>query len=116
MPFRPYQITSLTIGTLLAFVIIWLVRHDRVHIRHTFWWVALAAAAFILGAFPPIVDWIAARVGISYPPALLFTVGFGLALIKILYMDIERADLERNIRRLSQRLAILEGDCPHEDC
>jgi hypothetical protein len=110
MHFRPYQLTSLTLGVLIAGTIFYLVRRDRVHIRHTFWWAAVAVGALVLGGAPRIVDWIAPRLGVKYPPVLLLTVGFGLALIKILTMDMERADLERKVRRLSQRLAILEGD------
>jgi len=115
MAFRSYQLTSLTIGLLIALLIFLLVRRDRVHIRHTFWWAAMASAAIVLGAFPRIIDWVAIRLGVNYPPVLLFTVAFGLALIKILYMDIERADLERKVRRLTQRLAILEGEAGKED-
>ena len=101
--------TSFVIGVIIAGVILYLVRKDRVHIRHTFWWVAVALASLVLGAFPPIVDWIAVQLGIRYPPILVLIVGLGLALIKILINDMENSDLEKNIRRLSQRLAILEA-------
>ncbi len=40
--------------------------------------------------------------------------GFGLLLIKILTMDLERSRQERLIRRLAQRLAMLEAQAPEK--
>ncbi len=112
MVFRPYQMTTLAIGAMIAGGIFFLVRRDKVHIRHTFWWVAVAAASLLLGAFPRISDRIADLLGVGYPPILLLTVGLGMALIKILTVDLEISSLERKVRQLSQRLAILEGGDP----
>jgi hypothetical protein len=36
--------------------------------------------------------------------------GMGLILIKVLTMDLERSRQERKLRRLAQRLAMLEAD------
>ena len=115
MTFRPYQLTTLVIGAVIAGMIFYMVRRDKVHIRHTFWWVAVGAGSLVLGAFPRISDRIADTLGIGYPPILLLTVGLGMALIKILTVDLEISNLERKVRRLSQRLAILDGeDRPRE--
>jgi len=51
---------------------------------------------------------------VSYPPVLAIVLGFALLLIKILTMDLERSRQERMIRRLTQRLAILEAQAPVE--
>ena len=110
MLFKTYQWTSFLIGVFIAAAIFYLVRKDRMHIRYAFWWTSVAVASLALGAFPPIVDWVADKLGVAYPPVLLLTVAVAMTLIKILTMDIERSDLERKIRRLSQRLAILEGE------
>ena len=110
MAFRTYQLSTLAIGAVIAGTIFFLVRRDKVHIRHTFWWVAVGAASLVLGAFPRISDKIANVLGVGYPPTLLLTVGLGMALIKILTVDLEISNLERKIRRLSQRLAILDGE------
>ncbi len=50
--------------------------------------------------------------GVSYPPILAIVLGFGMLLIKILTMDVERSRQERRIRRLAQRLAMLEAQAP----
>jgi hypothetical protein len=42
---------------------------------------------------------LAGNLGVSYPPILAIVLGFGLLLLKILTMDLERSRQERLIRR-----------------
>jgi hypothetical protein len=106
----PYRLTSLAIGLAIAFTILWLVRRDLLHTRYSIWWLVVAGASALLGGFPSLVDGVASRLGVTYPPILLVIVGMGLLLIKMLTMDVERSDQERRLRILTQRLAILEGE------
>ncbi|MCP4686425.1 MAG: DUF2304 domain-containing protein [Desulfobacterales bacterium] len=114
MPIRAYHLTSLILGFLIAFVIFFLIRKDRLHIRYSMWWIFVAASTAIIGSFPWLVDYIAGQLGVAYPPVLLLTVALGFLLIKILTMDIERSEHERKIRLLTQRLAVYEGDRDYE--
>jgi hypothetical protein len=57
-----------------------------------------------------LIDFIAGKFGIAYPPILAVVVGVGLVLVKMLTMDLDRSRQEQKIRRLTQRLAILEAD------
>jgi hypothetical protein len=100
----------LAIGLAIAFTILWLVRRDLIHTRYSVWWLVVAGASALLGGFPSVVDGVASRLGVTYPPILLVIVGMGLLLIKMLTMDVERSDQERRLRILIQRLAILEGE------
>jgi hypothetical protein len=106
----PYRLTSLAIGLAIAFTILWLIRRDLLHTRYSIWWLIVAGASMLLGGFPSLVDGVAYRLGVSYPPILLVVVGIGLVLIKMLTMDVERSDQERRLRILTQRLAIFEGN------
>lgn len=105
----PYQWTSAAIGMILAAGILFLVRRDRMQVRHALWWLTVAASTLFLGLFPRLVDKVGKILGIHYPPILLVVVSIGLLLIKLLTQDIDRSRQERKIRRLAQRLAILEG-------
>ena len=104
------QITSGLIGILLAGAILYLVRRDHLHGSYALWWLAIAAAILILGVFPPVIDWLGGVTGISYPPVLPIIVGIGMMLIRMLRMDIDRSRQERQLRRLAQKLAILEQE------
>ena len=107
-----YQITSMAIGVFLAAVILFLVRRDHLHGPYAIWWIGAAATVALLGFFPRLFDVVAVKLGVSYPPILAIVLGFSMLLIKILTMDLERSRQERLIRRLAQRLAILEAQAP----
>lgn len=104
------QITSAVLGIALAGAILFLVRRDHLHGPYAVWWLAVAAATLLLGAFPVLVVWLGRLTGIGYAPVLPIIIGLSLVLIRLLKLDIDRSRQERQIRRLTQKLAILEED------
>ena len=105
-----YQVTSTILGLFIASIILWLIRRDHLHSRHALWWLLIALMVTLLGIFPTLIDWLAIWLGVNYPPTLLFILGMGMILLKVIHIDLHQSDLERKIRRLAQRLAILEGE------
>lgn len=103
-------ITTILLGLGLAVAIMWLLRRDHLHVMHGLFWLVVAALAALLGVWPGLIDKLAALAGIAYPPALLFLVAVMLLLIKALHADILNTRMEREVRRLNQRLALLELD------
>ena len=103
-------ITSALIGVLLGGAILYLVRRDHLHGSFALWWLAVAAAILILGIFPPVIDWLGKLTGIYYPPVLPIVIGIGMILIRLLKIDVDRSRSERQMRRLTQKLAILEQE------
>ena len=104
-----YQLTSLIIGLILALAILWLVRRGHLHGPQAFWWIGLGAAIMLLGTWPEFTDLVARHLGVTYPPILAVVLGFGLLFMKLMNMDLARSRQEQRIRRLAQRLAILEA-------
>jgi len=76
---------------------------------------ATLLAALLLGIFPGIIDTLGAKLGVAYPPTLLLIFGIAALLIKILTMDIEHSRQERSLRRLAQRIAIVEAEFHDRD-
>ena len=105
-----YQLTSLVIGIALAATILTLVRRAHLHGPHALWWLALAAGIILLGIWPRLTDLIAPYLGVSYPPIVAVLLGLGLLLVKMMSMDLQRSRQEQRIRRLAQRLAMLEAE------
>ena len=103
-------ITAGVIGVLLAGTILFLVRRDHLHGSFALWWFAIAAAILVLGLFPPVIDWLGSITGIYYPPILPIVIGIGMILIRLLKMDVDRSRYERQMRRLTQKLAIVEQE------
>ena len=105
-----YQLTSAILGFLLAGTIFWLIRRDHLHSRHALWWFLVALMIMLLGFSPTAIDWLASHLGVNYPPTLLFVIGMGMILLKVINIDLHQSALERKIRCLAQQLAILEGE------
>lgn len=104
------QIITAILGLILATTIIVLIRRDHLHTRHALWWLMLAMGIVILGFFPNIIDKVGFWFNIKYPPTLLFILGLSMLLIKVLSLDIQHSQQEQQIRRLIQKIAILETD------
>ena len=110
-----YHTVSLFLGILIGVVIFLLLRKNHMHIKYSVFWLLLATAILLFGIFPRLSDKIASIAGVSYPPILIIVVGIGLILIKILTMDIERSKHDRDLRILTEKLAVFEGMKSQED-
>ena len=91
-------------------LILYLIRRDHLYLMHGLFWVAVAAAAAVLGAWPGLIDRLALWTGVGYPPALLLLLACMVLLLKALHADMVNTRIERDVRRLNQRLAMLEAD------
>ncbi len=105
-----YRITSCILGLIIAWILLLLIRGDHLHIKYSLLWFSLAIMSAFLGIFPGIIDYFGKLFGVHYPPMLLVIIGIGLIMIKILLMDINRSEHERQIRILTTRLALLENE------
>ncbi|MBD9584312.1 MULTISPECIES: DUF2304 domain-containing protein [Delftia] len=104
------QVTTTFMGIGLAALILYLIRRDHLYLMHGLFWVVVAVAAVVLGVWPGLVDRIAAVLGISYPPAILLLLACVVLFLKALHADMMNTRIERDVRRLNQRLAMLEAD------
>lgn len=109
------QITTSLLGLGLAVLILHLLRRDHIYILHGLFWIVIAALAALLGLWPGLIDRAASWVGISYPPAALLLGSVVVLFVKSLYADITHTQLERQVRRLNQRIALLDAQGPIDD-
>ena len=104
------QATTALMGVSLAVLILYLIRRDHLYLMHGLFWVAVAATAAVLGAWPGLIDRLAVWTGVGYPPALLLLLACMVLLLKALHADMVNTRIERDMRRLNQRLAMFEAD------
>lgn len=104
------QVTTTLLGVGLAALILYLVRRDHLYLMHGLFWVTVAVVAAVLGAWPGLIDKLAGWTGFRYPPALLLLLASMVLLVKALHADMVNTRIERDVRRLNQRLALLESD------
>lgn len=101
---------TLVVGITLAGIILFLVRRNHLHGPYALGWLLMAGGIIVIAVWPRLIDTIGPLVGIYYPPILVCLVAIAALLIKSLISDLERSRHERTLRRLSQKLAILERD------
>ena len=104
------QITAAILGIVIAGAILYLVRRDHLHGPFAAWWLVVAVATLALGVFPALVIWLGELTGIRYAPVLPIIIALSFILLRLLKLDIERSRQERQVRRLTQKLAILEQE------
>lgn len=104
------QATTALMGVSLAVLILYLIRRDHLYLMHGLFWVAVAVIAAVLGAWPGLIDRLAFWTGVGYPPALLLLLACMVLLLKALHADMVNTRIERDMRRLNQRLAMFEAD------
>jgi hypothetical protein len=108
-PLLSYHWTTAIIGLMIALVIFFLIRRDILHVKRSLWWIGIAVLIIIMGFFPLSIAQFGVLLGVNYPPILILTIGMGFILIKILSMDLERSRHERMLRRLTQKIAMIES-------
>ncbi len=109
---KSYHLTVLVIGIGLAVAILYLVRRDHLYIRQGVFWILIAAGSLLLGSWPQLIDRVADVLEVAYAPTLLFLAALVVLVVKALFGDIALTRLRRDLRRLNQRIALLETEQP----
>jgi hypothetical protein len=109
---KEYHVAVLVIGILLAGGILYLVRRDHIYIRQGMFWILVALATLAFAFWPSLIDIVGGALGIAYPPTLLLLVAIVVMVLKALYADIALTKVNRDVRRLNQRMALLEAEHP----
>ena len=105
-----YPVFAAAIGLLLAVLILILLRRDQLYLRDATFWLATALVSIAFAFFPSLVDLLGGMAGVAYPPALILAVVCVVLTIKALLADIAQTQLRRDVRRLNQRVALIDAD------
>ena len=112
---KSYHLVVLVMAAGLAVGILYLVRRDHIYIRQGVFWIAIAVFSLVLGLWPALIDTVGTLLGIAYPPALMLLVAVMVLIFKALLGDIAQTKLKRDLRRLNQRIALLEASHPEKE-
>jgi hypothetical protein len=112
---KEYHLTVLVIGIGLAAGILYLVRRDHIYIRQGMFWIMVALVTLAFAVWPTLIDVVGGALGIAYPPTLLLLAAIVVLVLKALYADIALTKVNRDLRRLNQRMALLEAEHPPEE-
>jgi hypothetical protein len=102
------QILAIAACSVLIVFIIEAIRRNRLNVRYAILWLGSASALLALSIHRPLLDWVARRLGVSYPPSLLFMVAFLFLLSIVLHYSLVISSHRESIRRLTQSIALLQ--------
>jgi hypothetical protein len=105
---RAHLILVLLTAGAVGFVL-HLLRHGRLRAKFAMLWVGVGAALVVLAAFPGLLDWIAARAGILYPPAVFLLAAVAFLFLLCVHFSWELSRLEERTRVLAEEVAILRA-------
>lgn len=104
------QTTTTILGAGLALMIIHLLRRDHLYLRDALFWVAVALFSLLFGLWPQLMDKIAAIAGVAYSPTLFLLISVLVLVLRALMSDLAMTSLRRDLRRLNQRIAIIDAE------
>lgn len=97
-----------SIGLLVMIYVYKKVAKNKMAEKESFFWIIGSIMIFLLSLFPQIIDFIADKLHIYYPPSMLFMIGIIFTLILVFRLTIYVSILRQEVRELAQRNAILE--------
>ncbi len=100
------NIYFIIIAVLVIIYILHSIRKNKISINTSFGWMVISIIMLILAIFPKSIDWLAAQVGISYPPALLLTLCVVVLLIQNFNSSKKIYFLQEKLNYLEQEITI----------
>ncbi|GAB4257118.1 MAG: hypothetical protein Kow0092_03720 [Deferrisomatales bacterium] len=104
----PVQILAVATATVIALFVIELIRRRRLLEQYAILWIFGSALLLLLSLWPGLLDRIAPRLGIAYPPAVLFLAGILVLVLLAIHFSVIASRVTDQNRKLAQRLALLE--------
>jgi hypothetical protein len=108
--YEKVEIIMLVVPAALFAVVVELVRRRRLREDYSLLWLVTFGVLVLFAVFPnSLLDGLADLMGIFYPPAALFVVGFGLMLLVLLQFSLVITRLAQQNKQSAQRIALLNA-------
>jgi len=99
---------SILFSVTFLFVVIALVRKNKLQERYSLLWILMSSILLVLSSTPIIINTLAKWLDIKNPPSLLFLFGLVYLIIHNLHITTVVSKQSEKITRLSQELALLK--------
>jgi hypothetical protein len=108
--YEKVEIIMLVVPAALFAVVLELVRRRKLREDYSLLWLVTFGVLVLFAVFPnSLLDGLADLMGIFYPPAALFVVGFGLMLLVLLQFSLVITRLAQQNKQSAQRIALLSA-------
>lgn len=102
------------LGLVLFIIILELVRREKFREELSIAWFAVGLILMASSVADKIIDPLARRLGIGYPPAIVFVWIIFCLILAMLYFSTVISDLKGKIKELSQKVALMEFEVDRE--
>lgn len=102
-------VTALVLTVVTVGSIVYLLRARRIREKYAAIWIALAIVVLVIGAFPAVLEWLAAALGVIQPVNLLFLVTGLVLFLVCVQFSVEISQLEEETRTLAEEIALLSA-------
>lgn len=102
------RVLILCLGLFFVVSVFRLLIKRKLNEKNSIAWLLGAVLTLVVSAFPGILDKLAARFGVDYPPTLMFLFSTLLLLLITLYNSVQISIMGQQIRELTQNLALHE--------
>jgi hypothetical protein len=108
------KVFFLSIAVLLLFVIVELVRRRRLRVEYSWLWLASGATIILLIVRYDLLIWLSGLIGAVIPTSTLFFLCVMYLTLLSLNYSVRLTELTRQVKELSQELALLRSDREQE--
>lgn len=94
------------VSIVLTFYVLRRIRHSKMKIEDSIFWVMFALLLVVFSVFPRLADFISRLVGTYSTANFIFTFMIFILLVKVFFQSIKISQLERRVTELIQMLAL----------
>ena len=102
------QMIAITVSLAIFIIVIELIRRNHLKERYSLIWLAATIFLVVFSVWRNLLDFLALRIGIFYPPSFLFLLAIVFLVLLLLHFSIIVSALSENNKRLAQELGILK--------
>lgn len=104
----PLSLLILIGSTSLLIITIELVRKRQLREKYSILWLAIFVFLILFSLSGNLIDAVASRLGVGYPPSLIFIAGIFFIILLLLMLSVIVSHQTDRIIKLTQKIAILE--------
>ena len=110
------QIFLIGCAILFSTFVIRLLLKNKISEKNSVIWLGGLLFIFLLSGNPNLFDEVAKRLGINYPPSLLFFLSSLILLTFNLYQTVQITKLSTKVKNISQYIALSDNEKLHPNC
>ncbi|HXW69471.1 MAG TPA: DUF2304 domain-containing protein [Dissulfurispiraceae bacterium] len=102
------QLIAITVSLFIFIIVLELIRRSHLKERYSLIWLSATILLVVFSMWRKLLDFLALRIGIFYPPSLLFLLAIIFLVLLLLHFSVIVSSLSENNKRLAQELGILK--------